>query len=126
MYYLVYGFLYLISLLPFFILYLISDFFYFIIYHVWGYRKDVVLNNLTIAFPKKSLKKKNKLQNNFIKTSSIILLKQLKLLSISKKQLQKRFTLIYAMLTGIINAAKIAIHLGHFFNWEYANLSLST
>ncbi len=51
MYHLVYNFLYLISLLPLGVLYLFSDLAYFIIYHLFGYRKKVVLQNLTIAFP---------------------------------------------------------------------------
>ena len=54
MYYIIYGLLYLVSLLPFFVLYGISDFAWFIIYRVVGYRKEIVLNNLRIAFPGRS------------------------------------------------------------------------
>ena len=55
MYYIIYPLLYLISLLPFFILYGISDFFAFLLYRVVKYRKEVVLSNLTIAFPEKTI-----------------------------------------------------------------------
>ena len=55
MYYLVYGLLYLISLLPFFILYRISELVFLLMYHLFGYRKKVVMYNLAIAFPDKSI-----------------------------------------------------------------------
>ena len=48
---LVYGFLYLISLLPSFILYGLSDLVYPLLYYVFGYRKKVVMYNLSIALP---------------------------------------------------------------------------
>ena len=41
MYYLFYGFLYLVSLLPMRVLYLLSDLIYVIVYHCIGYRKKV-------------------------------------------------------------------------------------
>jgi Kdo2-lipid IVA lauroyltransferase/acyltransferase len=56
MYYLLYGFFYLISLLPFFILYGIADVAFLIFYFVMGYRKKVVLENLRYAFPEKNEK----------------------------------------------------------------------
>ena len=54
MYYIVYGFLYLLSLLPFRLLYVVSDAVYALLYYVIGYRKEVVMNNLLIAFPRKN------------------------------------------------------------------------
>lgn len=125
MYYLVYGLLYLISLLPFFILYLISDFFYFIIYHVWGYRKDVVMNNLDIAFPGKTTEEKKQIAKQFYKNLIDNFIETLKLLSISKKELSKRFIVPHEDINRHFSSGKnVQLHLGHFFNWEYANLSL--
>ena len=46
-------FLYLMSLLPFWILYLISDFLFVVIYYIVGYRRKVVQENLRNAFPEK-------------------------------------------------------------------------
>ena len=126
MYYLVYGFLYLVSLLPFFILYLISDFFYFLIYHVWGYRKNVVLNNLAIAFPEKNAEEKNLIARQFYKNLIDNFIETIKLLSLSKKQLKKRFIISLDNVDDLFATGKnIQFHLGHFFNWEYANLALS-
>ena len=72
MYYLIYGFLYLLSLLPMWILYGISDLLYVLIFYVFGYRKTVVLQNLAIAFPEKSQQERvliaKKFYRNFIDT----------------------------------------------------------
>ena len=54
MYYIVYGFLYLLSLLPFWVLHGISSLVYFFLYRVFGYRKKVVMANLLLAFPEKT------------------------------------------------------------------------
>lgn len=125
MYYLVYGLLYVVSLLPFFILYLISDLFYFIIYRVWGYRKDVVMNNLDIAFPEKTLDEKKQIAKQFYKNLIDNFIETIKLLSISKKELSKRFIVPHDSINKHFNSGRnIQFHLGHFFNWEYANLSL--
>ena len=42
MYYFLYGFLYLLSLLPMRLLYILSDGIYFLLYYVFGYRRKVV------------------------------------------------------------------------------------
>ncbi|MEI7803590.1 MAG: lipid A biosynthesis acyltransferase, partial [Bacteroidota bacterium] len=52
-FYLAYPFLYLISLLPFWMLYGLSDFFY-VVLKLSGYRKKVVLTNLRNSFPEKT------------------------------------------------------------------------
>ena len=67
MYYLIYGLLYLISLLPFFLLYRISDFAYFIMYYVACYRKKVVMKNLEIGFPEKSIAEKITIAKQYYK-----------------------------------------------------------
>ena len=58
MYYLVYGLLWLISLLPFRVLYFLSDALYGLIYYIIGYRRKVVMSNLQIAFPEKTEKER--------------------------------------------------------------------
>ncbi|MDZ4667724.1 MAG: lysophospholipid acyltransferase family protein [bacterium] len=45
--------LYLVALLPMRVLYLISDFARILVFHVFGYRKDVVFQNLKNSFPEK-------------------------------------------------------------------------
>src|SRR5215217_4741021 len=65
MYHVVYGFLYLFSLLPLFFLYIIGDGVYLIVYYLIGYRKKVVMHNLSIAFPEKSEAEKIKIAKQF-------------------------------------------------------------
>ena len=55
MYYLVYGLLYGISLLPTRLLYGISDGLAFLLYTVIRYRRGIVMRNLRDAFPEKRM-----------------------------------------------------------------------
>lgn len=50
-YYLLYGVLYLLALLPWAILYLLSDILYYIVYYIIRYRRKVVRANLEMAYP---------------------------------------------------------------------------
>lgn len=123
MYYIVYPLLYLVSLLPFFILYGISDFFAFLLYHVVKYRRDVVMSNLAIAFPEKSIAERRKIAKKFYQYFTDTMIESLKFISISKKQLLKRSTGSFEVINQLIDKGyNINIMAGHQFNWEYANL----
>ena len=65
MYYIVYGLLYLLSLLPMGALYILSDVLYLFIYPVFGYRRRIVLSNLKIAFPEKTEAEQNIIAKKF-------------------------------------------------------------
>ena len=91
MFYLLYGLLYLVSLLPFWILYGISYFAYILIYYCTGYRKHVVLSNIALAFPEKTLAERKLIAKKFYKNFTDSFIEIVKLLSISKRQLRKRF-----------------------------------
>ncbi len=122
MYYIVYGLLYLFSLSPFWMLYLISDGISFLLYYVIRYRKDVVIHNLNIAFPEKSQEEIMTIAKEFYKNFVDNFIEFIKLISISKKELNKRFTGDYKVINDLYASGKnIQIHLGHFFNWEFAN-----
>lgn len=127
MYYLIYGLLYLISLLPFFIIYRISDFVYFLLYHVTGYRKKVVMQNLEIAFPGRSMEEKEKIARQFYKNLIDTFIETIKMLSMSPAQLSKRATMNAGGLNELIKKGKnIQFHSGHQMNWEYANWALAS
>ena len=123
MYYLVRVPLYLISLLPFRVLYILSDFFYFLVYYVFKYRKDVVMNNLAIAFPEKTEKERKSIAKGFYKDLTDTFVESLKFITISEKQLNKRSSGNLEIINDLIRQ-KRNIHMmaGHQFNWEYANL----
>ncbi|MBC7949903.1 MAG: lysophospholipid acyltransferase family protein [Chitinophagaceae bacterium] len=123
MYYVVFGLLYLVSLLPFFILYGIADVFFVIIYYLTGYRKNVVMQNLRNAFPEKNDKELRSIARQFYRNFMDNWIETVKLLSISKASLRKRisgnfdiFHELHKKETGV------QVNLGHFFNWEIMTL----
>jgi KDO2-lipid IV(A) lauroyltransferase len=125
MYYVVYGFFYLMSLLPLRVLFLLSDFAYFIIYHVAGYRKNIVMQNITIAFPEKSEEEKLKIARQFYKNLTDTFIETIKLFSVSNKWLDRHFTGDLSVLVNLYNEGrKCQVHLGHNFNWEMANMAI--
>lgn len=122
MYYIIYGLLYLISLLPFWVIYLISDVAYGIIYYIVRYRRGVVDNNLALAFPEKTVAERQKIAKQFYKNFTDNFIETIKLLSISKKELNKRFRANYDVINNLYASGKtVQIHLGHQFNWEIGN-----
>jgi KDO2-lipid IV(A) lauroyltransferase len=127
MYYIIYPFLYLISLLPFFILYGISDVVAFFLNHVFKYRRDVVLSNLKIAFPQKTEAERKKIATQFYQYFADSFIETVKFISISKKQLLQRTTGTYDIINRLLGEGKsINLLCGHQFNWEYANLLYSS
>lgn len=125
MFYIIYPILYGFSLLPWFVIYLISDVFFVIIYHVLGYRKKVVFHNLNIAFPEKTAAEKEKIAQEFYSNLIDTFLEMIKLISISKEELNKRLQCNYSVINQLHKTGQnVQLHGGHFFNWEFINLGL--
>lgn len=126
MYAFLYFIFYLFSLLPWFILYLVSDGIYILVYYVFGYRKKVVLNNLQIAFPEKTEKERIRIAKDFYHNFIDNFIETLKLISISEKEMLRRFkTNNINVLNDLYDKVdKVQIITGHYFNWEFANLSV--
>src|ERR1700753_537143 len=93
MYYLVDGLFYGISLLPMWVLYGISDGIAFLLYAVIRYRRDVVANNLKIAFPEKTDAERQRIAKRFYRNFTDNFIETIKLLSASPAFLQKRFVI---------------------------------
>ena len=126
MYYLLYGLLYLISLLPFFVLYAISDFLFFILYYFVGYRKKIVVDNINIAFPEKSEEETEKIVKQFYKNLIDNFIETIKFLSISEKQFVRRGSINFDDAKKLVDKGlNIQFHSGHQMNWEYASLAIS-
>ena len=126
MYYIIYGFLYLLSLLPFPVIYFISDGVYFFLYYVFGYRRAIVLANLKIAFPEKSEKELKKISKQFYHNLTDTFLEIIKLISMSDHDFEKRCKGDFSMITDLIKKGKnIQLHAGHQFNWEFGSLKMS-
>ena len=122
MYFVIYSLLYLFSLLPWRVLYFISDGVAFLLKYVIKYRVDLVNQNIAIAFPHKSEKERKKIANDFYQQFTDSFIETIKLLSISDKTFQKRFTSNVEVLNDLYNTGQsVQIMAGHFFNWEFAN-----
>ncbi|MGG9970483.1 lysophospholipid acyltransferase family protein [Ferruginibacter sp. SUN002] len=125
MYYIVYFFLYLFSLLPFFVLYGISSFVAFLLRDVFRYRRKVILENLLIAFPNKNEEERVAIAKKFYRNFTDTFVETIKTLSMSDTTFDKRcahnFTLINEAAAKGHNIQLLGAHM---FNWEYANLAL--
>lgn len=123
MYYLVFGLLYMVSLLPWRVLYLFSDLGYIIIYHFIGYRKDVINDNLLHAFPEKTEAERKIILKKFYRCFCDNWIETMKLLSVTKKSLSKRTTGNFSILNELYPTGQsVQGNFGHFFNWEILNI----
>jgi KDO2-lipid IV(A) lauroyltransferase len=122
MYYVVYGLLWLLSLLPLKILYFLSDCFYGLVFYVIKYRRDVVMNNLLIAFPEKTEKERRQIAKKFYHNLIDMFIETIKMLSVSDKFIAKRVTANWDTVNALKSTGKsVQVHLGHNFNWEWGN-----
>jgi len=123
MYYLLLVFMYGMSILPLWLLYRVSDVLYLIIYHIVGYRKSVVFENLRQAFPEKTPEEITRLAKKYYLNLTDMMVETVKLLTMRPKELQRRFTCDLTVLHELYAKGKSCqMHLGHNFNWEWANL----
>jgi len=126
MYFIIYGFLYLVSLLPFPVLYFFSDGIYFFLYYVFGYRRKVVTANLKIAFPEKSEKEIHKISKKFYHNLTDTFVEIIKLISMSNKSFEKRCKGDFSIIEELAKKGKnVQLHTGHQFNWEFGSLLMS-
>jgi Kdo2-lipid IVA lauroyltransferase/acyltransferase len=126
MYYLFYGLLYLVSLLPMRILYLLSDVIYGIVYYGIGYRRKVVMDNLRHAFPEKSEPERVRIAKKFYHNFIDSFVEVIKLITAKESWLHKRFTVDVRELEDVYATGKSCqMHLGHTFNWEWGQIVLT-
>ena len=126
MYYVVYGILYTLSLLPTWLLYGFSDGLAFLLYSVVRYRRSIVMHNLRIAFPEKSPAGRRRIARQFYRNFTDSFIETIKLLSASPAWLDERFVIDNpeVMEDFARNGRKIQLFLGHLFGWEVANVAM--
>lgn len=120
-YKIVYGFFYAVSLLPMKALYCISDFEYFMLYHVLRYRRHIVRKNLTLSFPEKTTAEIVSIEKGFYQWFADFFFEAIKLLSISDKELRRRFIINNSqeLEECFQQGQPVAAILGHYCNWEW-------
>ncbi len=125
MYYLVLALLYLVSFLPLWVIYRISDIAAFFL-RLAKYRHGVLIKNLSIAFPEKTEAEKQLIIRKFYRNFTDTFLEAVKLLSISEKSLRKRIQFDPSIFNDLHKTGKSCqVHLGHNFNWEWANVRVA-
>ena len=123
-----YGLLYLISLLPFSVLYFLSDGLYYLLYAIIGYRKQVVRDNLRRSFPTKTEQERLVIEKTYFRFLADNLIESLKSFSMSKKSFQKRFHLKNPEVITQFTDKKqsILLAMSHYANWEWSAPGLTS
>jgi KDO2-lipid IV(A) lauroyltransferase len=120
-YILIYPFLWIVSILPFRILYIISDGAYLLAYYILGYRKKIVKKNLLLVFPEKSEIERKQIMKGFYHHFCDMIFESIKSLTISEKQINKRF--VFNNLEEIRKFEdanqSIILMCGHYGSWEW-------
>ncbi|MCB0443396.1 MAG: lysophospholipid acyltransferase family protein, partial [Flavobacterium sp.] len=88
---LTYPLLWIISVLPFRLLYFLSDTIFLLVYYIIGYRKITVRKNLSIALPHLNEKELLQIEKKFYHHLCDVFLEMIKTLTISEKEMNKRF-----------------------------------
>lgn len=119
---LTYPFIWIISRFPMRILYVISDFFFVIVFYIIGYRKKVVMDNLQLAFPKKSEADLLFIRKKFFKHLMDLMVESIKAFSISEKEILKRYKYLNPELVNAYakEGRSIALVGAHQANWEWS------
>ncbi|MCJ8211143.1 lysophospholipid acyltransferase family protein [Mucilaginibacter sp. RS28] len=119
-------FLYLLSLLPFWLLYLIADFIYLVLYYLIGYRRKVVQENLANSFPDKSAAERSRIEKEYYHYLSELIVETVKLFTISAREIERRMEIKNPeLLKDYFKQGRSIIGaVGHYGNWELGALSL--
>ena len=118
---LVYPLIWILSILPLQLLFIFSDVIYFLLYYVFGYRKNVVRNNLRLAFPEKTKDERLEIEKKSFKHFVDIFMLMIKSFTISEKEVLRRMHLTNPeVLEKVVKNGKGLVMLtGHYANWEW-------
>ncbi|HEX2921350.1 MAG TPA: lysophospholipid acyltransferase family protein [Bacteroidales bacterium] len=123
-FYIFYGFVWLIALLPLKAMYLFSDFLYLLLFYFPSYRRKVVETNLRNSFPEKTEKERLIIARKFYRHLADLFIEVIKMIHMSEKELSERFKLSNPELLKRLHNEKrdIIAVLGHYNNWEMLNI----
>lgn len=123
MYYLLAAIVYPISYLPFWVLYLMSDCSRWVIFGLIKYRRPMIRKNIGLSFPEKSTTEIDAIIKDFEVSFCDQWFELIKLLTISRKELNERIQCDWSLLTHYKEQGiSCNVLLGHQFNWEYSNV----
>lgn len=113
--------LWLISILPFRILYWLSDVVCFWVYRVFGYRKSTVRKNLALALPHLNSQQRLVVEKKFYTHMCDMFLEMIKTMSISEKEINRRFVLTNIELIKEYEqkGKSVVLMCAHYASWEW-------
>ena len=119
---LVYPLIWLLSSLPMALLYLLSDGLYLLFFYVIGYRKKVVLDNLTLAFPEKEERELLEIRKKFYRHFTDLVVESVKAFTMSKAFVSKRYAFNNPEVVNDLHkkGRSIAFVGAHQANWEWS------
>jgi len=120
-YILVFPFLWMISILPFRVFYWFSDLIYLIVYRVVGYRKQTVRDNIALALPHLTTTERLAIEKKFFRHMCDMFLEMIKTLSISHKEMDKRFKITNIELVKEFEekGKSTILMTSHYASWEW-------
>lgn len=112
--------------MPFSVIYLISDGLSFFLYTVIKYRREVSLDNLTMAFPNKKKEEIKKILKSSYDNLSDVIMEGLKGLTCEGRDMTKRYKFLNPeVLDNYFDQGKHVITYGsHYGNWEWGPLTI--
>ena len=124
LYIIVYPLLWIISILPMWYLYIKSYFLFLLLFYIVGYRKKVVFSNLQLVFPNKSKKEHKAIARKFYLHLCDLVFETIKNITISEKQITKRYQFKNLELMHQYNKENRSVLLmcGHYANWEWSGI----
>jgi len=118
-------FIFLLGIIPFILLYLFSDLMYIILYRIFGYRKKVIHENLSLSFPDLEKKELSKLMSRAFKNLADIIIEGIKGFTMTHGQIRRRHKVLNPeIVEPFTREGKSIIALPtHYGNWEWGALS---
>ncbi len=120
MYQLLYFLIKLVVHLPKWLKYLLELKLFIVVYYLLGYRKQLVLDNLQIAFPNRSTRSLKKLRKQFYKHLIDVFVETIQPLAWSKQQMQDHYKLLNVELVEkAAEKGSVLLIGGHYANWDW-------
>ncbi|OYQ42499.1 lipid A biosynthesis acyltransferase [Flavobacterium cyanobacteriorum] len=116
-----YPILLFLSVLPFRLLYIFSDMAYVLVYYVIGYRKSTVRLNLKLTLPNLTEGERKKIEKKFYRHFCDTFAEMVKLISISDREIKKRFVFenIELLHEYERKGKSIAVMIAHYGSYEW-------
>ena len=119
-----FGIIYLISLLPLCVHYFFSDVVLFpLVYHIIRYRRKIVHNNISSSFPEKDESEVRDIGRRFYHWFCDYIVETIKLFSMSRKEMKRRMIFVGTEEVKKLmeQGTSVGGYLGHICNWEWVS-----